>query len=246
MRNNLFLDINCDVGEGLKNESELFPLISSCNIACGGHAGDEQSMRDVVLLAKKHNLNIGAHPSYPDKKNFGRKKIKISIKELKESIESQIIMLVNVLGKEKLKMNHIKAHGALYNFSSYDKETAIVIIDLVKKLNVKLYVPYNSLIFKLAKDEGINTMIELFLDRNYNTDYSLVSRSNKKALITNPKDMLDHVENILNNKIVTINNFNIDVKFDTLCVHGDNPGAIKMLQSLNQQLKSKKISIKKY
>tara|TARA_B100001057_G_scaffold30329_1_gene27622 strand:- start:1807 stop:2547 length:741 start_codon:yes stop_codon:yes gene_type:complete len=246
MRNNLFLDINCDVGEGLKNESELFPLISSCNIACGGHAGDEQSMRDVVLLAKKHNLNIGAHPSYPDKKNFGRKKIKISIKELKESIESQIITLVNVLGKEKLKMNHIKAHGALYNFSSYDKETAIVIIDLVKKLNVKLYVPYNSLIFKLAKDEGINTMIELFLDRNYNTDYSLVSRSNKKALITNPKDMLDHVENILNNKIVTINNFNIDVKFDTLCVHGDNPGAIKMLQSLNQQLKSKKISIKKY
>jgi len=240
------LDINCDVGEGLKNESELFPLISSCNIACGGHAGDEQSMRDVVLLAKKHNLNIGAHPSYPDKKNFGRKKIKISIKELKESIESQIITLVNVLGKEKLKMNHIKAHGALYNFSSYDKETAIVIIDLVKKLNVKLYVPYNSLIFKLAKDEGINTMIELFLDRNYNTDYSLVSRSNKKALITNPKDMLDHVENILNNKIVTINNFNIDVKFDTLCVHGDNPGAIKMLQSLNQQLKSKKISIKKY
>ena len=246
MRNNLFLDINCDVGEGLKNESELFPLISSCNIACGGHAGDEQSMRDVVLLAKKHNLNIGAHPSYPDKKNFGRKKIKISIKELKESIESQIITLVNVLGKEKLKMNHIKAHGALYNFSSYDKETAIVIIDLVKKLNVKLYVPYNSLIFKLAKDEGINTMIELFLDRNYNTDYSLVSRSNKKAMITNPKDMLDHVENILNNKIVTINNFNIDVKFDTLCVHGDNPGAIKMLQSLNQQLKSKKISIKKY
>ena len=246
MRNNLFLDINCDVGEGLKNESELFPLISSCNIACGGHAGDEQSMRDVVLLAKKHNLNIGAHPSYPDKKNFGRKKIKISIKELKESIESQIITLVNILGKEKLKMNHIKAHGALYNFSSYDKETAIVIIDLVKKLNVKLYVPYNSLIFKLAKDEGINTMIELFLDRNYNTDYSLVSRSNKKALITNPKDMLDHVENILNNKIVTINKFNIDVKFDTLCVHGDNPGAIKMLQSLNQQLKSKKISIKKY
>ena len=246
MRNNLFLDINCDVGEGLKNESELFPLISSCNIACGGHAGDEQSMRDVVLLAKKHNLNIGAHPSYPDKKNFGRKKIKISIKELKESIESQIITLVNVLGKEKLKMNHIKAHGALYNFSSYDKETAIVIIDLVKKLNVKLYVPYNSLIFKLAKDKGINTMIELFLDRNYNTDYSLVSRSNKKAMITNPKDMLDHVENILNNKIVTINNFNIDVKFDTLCVHGDNPGAIKMLQSLNQQLKSKKISIKKY
>ena len=240
------MDINCDVGEGLKNESELFPLISSCNIACGGHAGDEQSMRDVVLLAKKHNLNIGAHPSYPDKKNFGRKKIKISIKELKESIESQIITLVNVLGKEKLKMNHIKAHGALYNFSSYDKETAIVIIDLVKKLNVKLYVPYNSLIFKLAKDEGINTMIELFLDRNYNTDYSLVSRSNKKAMITNPKDMLDHVENILNNKIVTINNFNIDVKFDTLCVHGDNPGAIKMLQSLNQQLKSKKISIKKY
>ena len=240
------MDINCDVGEGLKNESELFPLISSCNIACGGHAGDEQSMRDVVLLAKKHNLNIGAHPSYPDKKNFGRKKIKISIKELKESIESQIITLVNVLGKEKLKMNHIKAHGALYNFSSYDKETAIVIIDLVKKLNVKLYVPYNSLIFKLAKDEGINTMIELFLDRNYNTDYSLVSRSNKKALITNPKDMLDHVENILNNKIVTINNFNIDVKFDTLCVHGDNPGVIKMLQSLNQQLKSKKISIKKY
>jgi len=246
MINKFFLDINCDVGEGLKNESELFPLISSCNIACGGHAGDENSMTDVVLLAKKHHLNIGAHPSYPDKKNFGRKKIKISIKKLKESIENQIISLRDILKRENLKLNHIKPHGALYNFASNDMETAIIIIDLVKKFNVKLFAPYNSLMSKLARDKGIDTIIELFLDRNYNSDYSLVNRQNKDAVITNPKNMIVHLDNILNNKIVTIDNVSINVEFDTLCIHGDNPKAIEMLLNLNQNLKSKGISIKKY
>ncbi|MAV80789.1 MAG: lactam utilization protein LamB [Flavobacteriales bacterium] len=246
MINKFFLDINCDVGEGLKNESELFPLISSCNIACGGHAGDENSMIDVVLLAKKHHLNIGAHPSYPDKKNFGRKKIKISIKKLKESIENQIISLRDILKRENLKLNHIKPHGALYNFASNDMETAIIIIDLVKKFNVKLYAPYNSLMSKLARDKGINTIIELFLDRNYNSDYSLVDRQNKDAVITNPKNMIEHLDNILNNKIVAIDNININVEFDTLCIHGDNTKAIEMLLNINKHLKSKGISIKKY
>ena len=180
------------------------------------------------------------------KKILVEKKIKISIKKLKESIENQIISLRDILKRENLKLNHIKPHGALYNFASNDIETAIIITDLVKKFNVKLYAPYNSLMSKLARDKGINTIIELFLDRNYNSDYSLVNRQNKDAVITNPNNMIEHLDNILNNKIVAIDNININVEFDTLCIHGDNPKAVEMLLNLYQHLKSKGISIKKY
>ena len=116
----------------------------------------------------------------------------------------------------------------------------------MKKLNVKLYAPYNSMMSKLARDKGVDTMIELFLDRNYNSDYSLVNRQNKDSMITNPKKMIVHLDNILNKKIATIDNVNINVEFDTLCIHGDNPKAIEMLLNLNHNLKSKGISIKKY
>ena len=240
----LKLDINADVGEGIGNENELFPFISSCNIACGGHAGDYKTMLSTVRLAKQNKINIGAHPSFEDRKNFGRKILKVEKKELLNSLINQVESLQDILKKEEMTLNHIKAHGALYNLSAFDKDSAKVIVELAKKFKTKLYVPYSTLISKMAKEQGIETYNELFIDRNYNSDLTLVSRENSNALIRDSKTMFEHVKKIINDKIITsINNKNISVEFDTLCIHGDSPNAIELIKDLHFKLKSIGIKI---
>ena len=240
----LKLDINADVGEGIGNENELFPFISSCNIACGGHAGDYKTMLSTVRLAKQNKINIGAHPSFEDRKNFGRKILKVEKKELLNSLINQVESLQDILKKEEMTLNHIKAHGALYNLSAFDKDSAKVIVELAKKFKTKLYVPYSTLISKMAKEQSIETYNELFIDRNYNSDLTLVSRENSNALIRDSKTMFEHVKKIINDKIITsINNKNISVEFDTLCIHGDSPNAIELIKDLHFKLKSIGIKI---
>ena len=240
---NLKIDINADVGEGIGNEDQLFPLISSCNIACGGHAGNLETMLSVVRLAKKNNLKIGAHPSFPDRKNFGRKIMNISKYKLVKSLKNQIQALRTILIQENVDLNHIKPHGALYDFASNDKETARIIIDLTKEINTKLYAPYSSLISKMAREEGVKICNELFIDRNYNSNLTLVSRDNPNALIENSNEMFKHVYNIINNKIISVDKKEISVEFDTLCIHGDNPNAIELLEELHLKLNNIEIKI---
>lgn len=238
MRNYIKIDINADVGEGIDNEELLFPLISSCNIACGGHAGNYRTMEKVVGLAIKHSLKIGAHPSYPDKENFGRKKISISKKELIKSIYKQVNSLKNILDKQKIKLNHIKPHGALYNHAFSDIETSEILIQIAKDFKTKLYTPYSSITSQIAKTSGIEFCNEVFLDRNYNSDLTLVSRINNNALINRSFKMNSHAFNILkNNNLISIDGKKIKIEFDTLCIHGDNPNSIKLLESLHQKLR---------
>ena len=151
------IDVNADVGEGVGNELDLMPLLSSCNIACGGHAGDLASMTQVVRLAKAHKVKIGAHPSFPDKDNFGRIDMKMSAADLYSSIKHQIRDLQEVIHSEDAQLHHIKPHGALYNMAAKDEKTANVIIEVVKSISlpVKLYAPYKSIIEDLAIKENI-------------------------------------------------------------------------------------------
>ena len=238
------LDINADVGEGIENENELFPFISSCNIACGGHTGNYKTMLSTVRLAKQYNVKIGAHPSFEDRENFGRKILKVDKKELLSSLINQVESLQDILKNQEIKLNHIKAHGALYNLSAYDKDSAKIIIELAKKIDTKLYVPYSSLISKIAKEQGVETCNELFVDRNYNSDLTLVSRENSNALINDSKTMFEHVKKIINDQIITsINNKNMSVEFDTLCIHGDSPNAIELIKELHFKLKNIGIKI---
>ena len=238
------LDINADVGEGIENENKLFPFISSCNIACGGHTGNHKTMLSTEGLAKQHNVKIGAHPSFEDRENFGRKILKVDKKELLSSLINQVESLQDILKNQKIKLNHIKAHGALYNLSAYDKDSAKIIIELAKKIDTKLYVPYSSLISKMAKEQGVETYNELFVDRNYNSDLTLVSRENSNALINDSKTMFEHVKKIINDQIITsINNKNMSVEFDTLCIHGDSPNAIELIKELHFKLKNIGIKI---
>lgn len=240
------IDINVDVGEGINNESQLMPFISSCNIACGGHAGDADTMRAVVKLAKEYNVKIGAHPSYPDKANFGRQKMEITHSRLFKSIRGQINSLIKVLREENAMLHHIKPHGALYNHAAIDKTTASVIVEAIKSfsLPIKLYVPFNSVISELAKKENIPIVYEAFADRNYNDDLTLVSRNAENAIILDPDEMFSHVfRMITKQKVKTVNGVEVKIKADTFCIHGDNPEAVNLIKKLRKNLDKNLIKI---
>ena len=149
------IDINCDVGEGVDNEHLLMPYISSCNIACGGHFGDKNTIDKTIELAVQNKVLIGAHPSFPDKENFGRKLIEMADDDFKESIQNQLNLFLNRLAVFKVKMHHIKPHGALYNAIAIDKDVAVLFIDIIKKyaIDAYLYVPYSSVIEKVALEK---------------------------------------------------------------------------------------------
>ena len=232
------LNINCDLGEGLNNEHIIMPLIDSCNIACGGHAGDSGSIIECVEISIKNNVKIGAHPSYPDKINFGRKIIDISLSELSYSIISQIESLETIANSYGLELNHIKAHGALYNQMMIDAELSNFYLDTIKDFKNKcsLFIPYKSEIEKIALKKGFSIIYEVFGDRNYNDDLSLVSRNNEDALITDPESVVDHIKTIKETESVkTINGNYKKIKFDTICIHSDTNNSIEILKKINQE-----------
>ena len=241
------IDINVDVGEGVNNEAQLMPYISSCNIACGGHAGDLQSMRNVVKLAKQYDVKIGAHPSFPDKENFGRQAIEISSAALFKSILEQINSLMLVLRDENARLNHIKPHGALYNLAVTNTSIATVIIEVMKSISlpIKLYVPYKSVIAELAIKENIPIVYEAFADRNYNDDLTLVLRKKKNAIISDSEALFNHVfRMITQRKVKSIDGVEVKIIANTFCIHGDNPKAVNLIKDLNKKLAQFHINIK--
>ena len=242
------IDINCDLGEGVDNEVDIMPMISSCSIACGGHAGNLETMEKVVGLAKLNGVLVGAHPSYPDKENFGRVSISISAEALKNSIKEQIESLLVILKAKNMELNHIKPHGALYNDIARDRELALLFLESVAayKEKVVLYVPYASEIAKQAKETGYPIKYEAFADRNYNQDLSLVSRKAPNALIQDPHEVLDHILLMVNKGTVkTASGTAVKLLADTYCIHGDSPATLQILMYLSQQLPKKQIFIKK-
>lgn len=245
--NGLVVDINCDLGEGLNNESLLMPYISSCNIACGGHAGDLETMRAVVKLAKQYQVKIGAHPSFPDKENFGRQIIDMSCADLYTVLRQQIRDLMLVLREEHLTLHHIKPHGALYNLAAVDEKTANVVIEVVKSIAfpVQLYAPYKSVLADVAEKEHITVTYEAFADRNYNNDLTLVSRTNDNAIIESVDLAFEHVHRmIFKQKVETIDGVEVEIKADTFCIHGDHPEAVKLAEGLTQKLKEHHVLIR--
>ena len=240
------IDINCDVGEGMINEHLLMPYISSCNIACGGHFGDAISIDKTINLAIENNVLIGAHPSFPDKENFGRKVMNISKEELHNSIKDQLNLFLERLSKFNQSLHHIKPHGALYNLISVDEKLAVNFIEAIQKYmkNAFLYVPDNSVIEKIALKNNIKIKYEVFADRNYNDDLTLVSRNQKKALITDPEEVLKHIYKMVSDKKVkTIFGIEKEIKADTFCIHGDNKNAFEILKYVLKNSSKKGIEI---
>lgn len=242
------IDINCDVAEGVNNEHLLMPYLSSCNIACVAHAGSITIIDETISLAKKYHVKIGAHPSFPDRENFGRSVLKMSPEALQESIEEQINLVKERAILQHMNINHIKAHGALYNMAAKDEVVAITLIKAVKKIaeNLILYVPYESVIEKLAKKNNIPIKYEVFIDRNYNEDLTLVSRTNPNALIIDKDDAFNHLLRMFNTEeVITITNKKVSIKADTYCIHGDTNHSEDILKHIAQRLKNENITIEK-
>lgn len=230
------ISINCDIGEGVGNEKELMPFIQYGNIACGGHAGNSDSMTEMVQLAIKNKVLIGAHPSYPDRLNFGRKPVFIKELELIKSIRSQIDQLIEVAKKNEAKLWHIKPHGALYNDIAKSESLAQVFIEAITsyKSDMTLFVPYRSAIERLARENNFSILYEAFADRNYNDDLSLVTRSDNNALIVDAQSVVKHIEEIVKTgKVNTVNNKKIEIKADTFCVHADTENAIGIVKEIH-------------
>jgi len=240
------IDLNCDLGEGVANEALLMPYISSCNIACGGHVGDANTIDETIELALKNDVKIGAHPSFPDKNNFGRKILTISDEDLSKSIAAQIELFVERLAFYNVKMHHIKAHGALYNLIAKDVNAATNYINSIAQFtkDIYLYVPYNSAIEKVAIERNINIKYEAFADRNYTADLSLVSRLNENAIISDPTAVYNHIMHIIQDeKVLTIDETLLRIKADTFCIHGDNLEVLPILKEITHLLKAQNIQI---
>ncbi len=235
----VIIDINCDVGEGVVTEEVLFPYISSCSIACGGHFGTENTIKDTINLAIQHGVDIGVHPSYPDKDNFGRVSIQMSEESFVNTIKEQINFFVAILSQKKINLHHIKPHGALYNDLAKNHKLAVLFLKCIEAFKEKtlLYAPYGSIIAKEAKKQGFKVFYEAFADRNYEEDLSLVSRKSNKALIENPKKVLEHIKIMVKQeKVRTVSGVLVPIKANTFCVHGDTVSALDILAYLSVEL----------
>tara|TARA_A200000113_G_scaffold94800_1_gene84747 strand:+ start:291 stop:1016 length:726 start_codon:yes stop_codon:yes gene_type:complete len=238
------IDLNCDLGEGTGNDLFVMPLISSCSIACGGHFGNKRTIKEAIELAEKYNVKTGAHPSYLDIKFFGRKSLDISLKELQDSIRFQLDLFFNISANS----THIKPHGALYNDLFHDLEKAEAVVEVFKEYG-NLYVfcqPFSKLSTVLSSKK-IKQIHEGFGDRVYNSDYTLSSRQNPSSVHESKKKILDQVAYLVKeSSVITKDNKNIELKVQTICLHGDNKNVINIISYLIKELKQLSINVKSY
>lgn len=220
-------DLNCDMGEGLGNEASIMPYITSCSIACGAHAGDVATIDTVIRLAKAHKVHIGAHPSYPDRANFGRVSMAISLASLAESLSSQLQLFLERLSLANAALHHIKPHGALYNDAVTSVAIAEVFVEvmLAHAPNTTLYAPYHSEVARRAKKAGIPLCYEVFADRKYHKDLQLVSRTAPDALLTHPDAIVRQIQEILSGTVRVKEGGSVPIVGTTFCVHSDTPNA---------------------
>jgi 5-oxoprolinase (ATP-hydrolysing) subunit A len=230
--------INCDLGEGVPNEASIIPLIDLASIACGGHFGDRDSIRTSLKLVKKFGKRAGAHPSYPDRENFGRRSLSIHPDALIESLQNQISQFSEIAKEENVELDHIKFHGALYNDAAQNGELAEILINfLIRKFpKTPLLVPPHSEVEKIALRSNLPIKREIFGDRAYQNDFKLVSRSVNNSLFTQQNQVFDHLNFFFqDSRIRTYSGEFLQVQADTICFHGDNPGIMEFLPFVRKQ-----------
>lgn len=247
------IDINCDLGESygafkVGNDEKIMPHITSANIACGFHAGDPITISRTINLAKKYNVAIGAHPSYPDLLGFGRREMQLTPEEVRNYIIYQISALQGFATTVDMSLQHVKLHGALYNTSAENEQTSKAVVEAVKALNQKLiiFAPPKSALAEVASRSGLKVAHEFFADRAYNPDGSLVSRKEPNAIIQEKQKVVERtIKAIKEQEVVTINGDVIDIgEIHTICVHGDTPTAVELTEALKKGLAKASIEIK--
>ena len=233
------IDINCDMGEGMGNEKELMPFISSANIACGYHAGDAATIKEVINICLQYNVNIGAHPSFLDKENFGRTNMQLSPQEIYTIITDQLTIINTIAIECGGTLHHLKPHGALYNMAAKDIVTAAAIAKAVKDFDERLiyFGLSGSVMIKAAEKIGLQTANEVFADRTYQVDGTLTPRTQPNALITNKNAMVNQVIQMLNeNKVTAVTGKQIFIKAETICIHGDGEHAVEFAKTIHTKI----------
>lgn len=236
----MYVDINCDMGEGIGNDAAIMPFISSANIACGYHAGDGQTMWDTIELALKHNVSIGAHVSFLDRENFGRVEMNITPLEIAELVAQQLFILQEIADSFSLKIHHVKPHGALYNVSAKNLEVAKAVASAAKMFDQDLvfFGLSGRMSVAAARLVGLKTMNEVFADRTYQDDGSLTPRSQPNALIIDADKAVQQVLQMVNEgKVTTVSGKQIPIIADTVCIHGDGLHAIEFAKAIHEALR---------
>ncbi|HEY9152593.1 MAG TPA: 5-oxoprolinase subunit PxpA [Anaerolineales bacterium] len=241
------IDLNCDMGESfgqykLGNDEAVMPFITSANIACGFHAGDPVVMRGTIRLAKKYDIAIGAHPSWPDLQGFGRREMNLTAEETEAMILYQIGALAAFAKAEGMELRHVKSHGALYNQAAKDRILANAIARAVKSFSVDLILVglAGSSLIEAGAEVGLRVANEGFPDRNYNPDGTLASRKQANAMIESPDEVAMHALKLVQNGIDFSGRH---VNVDTLCLHGDNVRAAENAKQIGDVLAQSNISI---
>ena len=238
------ININCDLGEKSKHHSnkhdpELLRIVNSANVACGFHAGDEETMKQVVTISKKNGVSIGAHPSFNDPENFGRSRMNLSTNEIKKLIFDQYEILQDIAIKQDEKVSHIKPHGALNNMACEDIELAMILAKTINEIDKDLIylVPTGSKMEEAAKKLNMKIACEIFADRNYEDDGNLISRKKPNALITDPELAKLHVLSMVKNQAINCHSGKqIPCEIDSVCIHGDNESSLSTAKSIRDNL----------
>ena len=246
------ININCDLGEKSKHHSnihdpELLNIVNSANIACGYHAGDEETMREVIGISKKNGVSIGAHPSFNDPDNFGRKRMNLNSHEINKLIVDQYEILQKIASEHGEKVTHIKPHGALNNMACEDIDLATILAKIIYDIDKDLIylVPTGSKMEEAALKFNMKIACEIFADRNYEEDGNLVSRAKSNALITNPDEAKLHVLKMVKNQALNCHTGKqIPCKIDSVCIHGDNESSLATAKIIRDNLVENGLQLK--
>jgi len=238
------ININCDLGESsklhsTKNDPLLLEIVNSANIACGYHAGDKPTMEKTIEISKKNNVSIGAHPSFNDLENFGRKRLNLPSSEIKKLVINQINILSNIAEDKGMKVTHVKPHGALNNMACENYDLAKVISESIMQVNKELIflVPTGSQMEKAGKKLEMKIAAEIFADRNYEDNGNLISRSKSNAMITDPDVAKKHVIKMVENQALNCySGKQIPCEIDSICVHGDGESAVNTAKQIREGL----------
>lgn len=240
------IDLNCDLGEGMTTDEQIIPLISSANIACGFHAGNEAMMKQTVNWCMKYGVAVGAHPSWPDREHFGRTEMHMSATELYDIMMQQLNIVHQIAAEQGAILHHVKPHGALYNQSAKDKTIAATIATAVKDFNpvLILYGLSGSMSITEAKAIGLQTASEVFADRTYNDNGSLTARTEHNALIKDETTAIQQAMQMIQQQtVVSTTGKIIPVTADTICIHGDGELAVAFAQTISSAFKQASIAI---
>lgn len=243
----LQVDLNADLGEGAGHDDALLALVTSANIACGFHAGDADTMHRAIAAARVNNVAVGAHPSFFDRENFGRKELPATPDEIVEAVTYQLGVFQAIAEAAGVRPNHVKPHGALYNMAARDARLAQAVTYAIATVDptLILFAPDGSELARAGEAKQLGIACEVFADRNYLADGSLVSRTRPDALLRDPEDAAARVLRMLREgKVKSVDGPDVDVRAETICLHGDNPGAVEFARVLRARLETEGVALR--